>query len=320
MTHQEKNIIKIIKDNAPSVVSVNVFKNKKSPKNKYGEYFDGGSGFIVDPSGIIITSAHVIHKDGLYYEITTNDDKRYRGQLLGIDYVHDIAFIKISTRNKLKSVKLGDSSKLQIGQYVVSMGNALGLFPHTVTMGIISGLSRSIKASGKDMEESLHGLIQTDASVNPGESGGPLIDSSGKVIGMNSAISPDSENISFAIPINIVKGNLSDIKKYGKIKKPFIGIRYIFVNENMAKKIGEKIKQGILVTSPFENKKAVIKSSPAYKARIKEEDIITHINNKEISKEGSFSEILEEESKKSNKITFSIIRRGRKIKKAIKIS
>ncbi len=320
MINFEKNIIKIVKNNTPSVVSVNVFKNKKSSKKDYGDYVDGGSGFIVDSSGIIVTSAHVIHRDGLYYEISTNDDKKFRGQLLGIDYIHDIAFIKIPARNKLKQAKLGDSSKLKIGQCVISMGNALGIFPHTATMGIISGLSRSIKASGKDMEESLHGLIQTDASVNPGESGGPLIDSSGKVIGMNSAISPNSENISFAIPINIIKEDISDIKKHGKIKKPFIGIKYIFVNENIAKKIGGKINQGILIMSPFENKKAVIKNSPAYKAGLKEGDIITHINKKEIVEEGSFTKILEEEIKKSSKINLSVIRGSRNINKDIKIN
>lgn len=311
MTTEEKKIISIIKTVSKSVVSVNIFK--------FNKFIDGGSGFIVNKNGIIVTSTHVIHRKNLRYEITTSDNKKNKATLIGIDRLSDVAFLKIPLKNKYQPVKFGNSSKIEVGQTAIAIGNPLGLFPYTATRGIISGLFRTIEASGEKIEESLSDLIQTDVAINPGESGGPLINTSGEVIGMNVAIASKSENISFATPVNIIKKDLEEILRHGRLVRPFLGIRYITLNDSTAKKYGLKQTSGVLVISPANGKCPVFKGSPAYYAGIKNGDIITHVEEDEINNKNSLHQLLKRHSEYKNEVSIKIIRKEKLVVKKVKL-
>ncbi|MCX6814004.1 MAG: trypsin-like peptidase domain-containing protein, partial [Candidatus Azambacteria bacterium] len=171
----------------------------------------GGSGFIISSDGLILTNKHVVADTAAEYTVFTNDGKKYSAKVLARDPNIDIAVIKISASN-LPTIKLGDSDSIQVGQTAIAIGNALGEFRNTVNVGIVSGLSRNITASGGGgLMETIYNVIQTDASINPGNSGGPLLNLRGEVMGINTAIAQNAQSISFAIPINQVKRIISDI-------------------------------------------------------------------------------------------------------------
>ncbi|PJE58636.1 MAG: hypothetical protein COU83_02835, partial [Candidatus Portnoybacteria bacterium CG10_big_fil_rev_8_21_14_0_10_40_22] len=211
----------------PSQLDIKV----KDPQSKTIQ-IGGGSGAIVDPSGIILTNKHVVYEQDADYTVITNDDKHYSAKVLARDPINDIAILKIDAEN-LPAVELGDSSNLQLGQTVIAIGNALGEFTNTVSMGVISGLSRYItaQASLAGHSEELRGLIQTDAAINPGNSGGPLVNLAGQVIGISSATVMGAENIGFAIPIAAAKQDLVDLKKHGRIIKASLGVRYVTLSK-----------------------------------------------------------------------------------------
>ncbi|MEK7138369.1 MAG: trypsin-like peptidase domain-containing protein [Patescibacteria group bacterium] len=185
----------------------------------------GGSGFVVESDGWILTNKHVVFDTDAEYTVVTNDGKEYPGKVLARDPLSDIAVVKIEVKD-LPVVQLGDSSKLELGQTVIAIGNALGMFRNSVSKGIISGMSRTISAAlGTDGEmEHLSGVLQTDVAINQGNSGGPLINLDGEAVGLNTAIIFGAQNIGFAIPINWAKQDLEDIRKFGRIIKPFLGI------------------------------------------------------------------------------------------------
>lgn len=274
--------------------------------------FGGGSGFIVHASGIVVTNTHVIYHEHLDYTVTTNEGVVYPAKLLGTDEIHDVAFLKIESHEKFPCVKLGDSRRVVLGQTVYAIGNALGYFKNTISSGIVSGLTRSIEAMNEVRKEELHGLIQTDAAINPGNSGGPLIDSDGKVIGINSAAVSQAENIAFAIPINVIKDNLSDVVAYGKIRRAFFGVRHVFINERIQKAFNLPASEGIWVISPSPNESPVLTHSPAEKAGIREKDIICEIDGKKISEHYTLEEFLEE-AKGGQSVGVSIIRGSKKM-------
>ena len=255
----------------------------------------GGSGFIVDPSGIILTNKHVVIDPRAEYTIITEDEKKYKGEILARDPVDDVAILKISGKN-LPTVELGESTGLDLGQTVVAIGNALGIFRNTVSSGIISGLSRSIRAATAPMTpaQELRGLIQTDAAINPGNSGGPLVDLDGKAIGINAAIVFGAQNLGFAIPINYAKRDLADLKKFGRIKRPLLGLRYINIDENIKAKMKLKYGYGAIIVGQMPHTEAVIPGSPAHKAGLKEKDIVLECDNEKITPERTIQDILEE--------------------------
>ncbi len=170
----------------------------------------GGSGFIISADGLILTNKHVVQDTAAEYTVLTNDGKKYSAKVLARDPNIDIAVIKISASN-LPTIKLGDSDSIQVGQTAIAIGNALGEFRNTVNVGVVSGLSRNITASGGGgLTETIHNVIQTDASINPGNSGGPLLNLRGEVMGINTAIAQNAQSIGFAIPINQVKEIISN--------------------------------------------------------------------------------------------------------------
>ena len=205
----------------------------KKEKVKIG----GGSGFIISKEGLIITSRHVVADTEAEYTVIVEPKEKYPAQVLARDSINDIAVLKVKPKRDLPFLKMGSSKDVEIGEEVVAVGNALGEFQDTVSSGIISGLSRFIQANDHMSKETarLRGLIQTDAAINPGNSGGPLISMQGQVVGINTATIMGAQNIGFAIPIDYAKKDLSEIKKYGKIKMPFLGVKYIILSKKIAK-------------------------------------------------------------------------------------
>lgn len=236
---------------------------------------DIGSGFIISSDGLIVTNKHVVSDTEASYRIITKDDKTFEVKKIYRDPTNDLAILKIDGSG-FKTMELGDSSKLKLGQFVIAIGTALGEFRYTVTTGVVSGLGRSISA-GSPLEgavERLDNVIQTDAAINPGNSGGPLLNSAGQVIGVNTAISTEGQNIGFAIPINVVKEAIDNFDKTGQFNRPFLGVRYRIIDQKTA--LLNEVPQGALIQS-------VIRDSPADKAGIKDGDIITKVSGKKIS-------------------------------------
>lgn len=236
-----------------------------------------GSGFIVSKDGLIVTSKHVVSDIGAKYQIITADGKSFTVENIYRDPLNDIAILKVTPPpGGLKAVVMGDSSNLQVGQFVIAIGTALGEFRSTVTTGVISGLGRGITAGNEfqGFVEKLDNVIQTDAAINPGNSGGPLLNSKAQVIGINTAVASGGQNIGFALPINIVKESLNNFNKTGQFNRPYLGVTYQILAKDVA--TFNNVPQGAYIQS-------VIAESPAEKAGILRGDIILSIDGKKIN-------------------------------------
>ena len=278
VTDDENVIINVVKQSTPSVVSIAISQvTLKRGQGLVDEISNIGTGFIVDPNGIIITNQHVVSDTTAKYKVITNDGTEYEAVEILRDDGNDIAILKIDAKN-LKALKLGDSNNLLVGQTVIAIGTPLGEYSGSVTTGVISGIGRSVTASSGWFDSTTkvyENVIQTDAAVNPGNSGGPLINTQGNVIGINFATTANADNISFALPINIVKQRLEEYRAYGKFIKPYIGISYQMISEYEALYYTDVVP-GALVMNIDPN-------GPASKADIKRGDIITKVNGKELS-------------------------------------
>ena len=243
----------------------------------------GGSGFIVSAKGIILTNKHVISDPEAEYMVILNDGRKFPAAIVSRDPINDVAILKIST-DKLPFLKLGNAAKLELGQSLVAIGNALGIFKNTVSLGIVSGLSRSIMAQADPNAppQEMRGLIQTDAAINPGNSGGPLVNMKGLVIGVNAAIVSGAHSIGFAIPVNAAKRDLDDIEHYGRIRRPLLGLRYIMIDDTLKEKMNLPINYGAFAMRESGHDGAVVPGSPAEKAGLKEKDIVLAINGKKL--------------------------------------
>ncbi len=252
----------------------------------------GGSGFIISSDGMILTNKHVVADTQASYTVLTNDGKKYDAKVLARDPAQDLAVIKIDAMN-LPVVTLGDSDSIKLGQTAIAIGNALGEFRNTVSVGVISGLSRSITASGADIgSESLQNVIQTDAAINPGNSGGPLLNLKGEVIGIDTAVASDAQSIGFALPIDQAKRDISSVKATGDIKIPYLGVRYIAVTADIEKSQNLSVDYGALVRGS-EDGPAVIKGSPADKAGIQAEDIILEVNGVKVDEDNALTNLVQ---------------------------
>ncbi len=315
---EETEVTRTIKRVMPAIVSISVSRpasdverelraerrrDKKSPVRIPRERIDergfvavgGGSGFIADRSGIILTNKHVIDDRDADCSITTSDGVVYRAAILARDPVEDIAILKVEPERNLPTIALAPDYPLELGQTVLAFGNPLGIFQNTVSKGIISGLSRSVAAQAdpESPPQQMRGLIQTDASINPGNSGGPLVNLYGDVIGINAAVLATAENISFAIPIRGAERDFRDILACGRIRRPLVGFRYITLDERNHEHLHTSIAYGALVTKEHSFDLAIIPGSPAEKAGIKEDDIVTAWNGTPITKDRSIPEYLE---------------------------
>lgn len=305
VTNQSELISSIAKDVGESVVSINVTSrtNAVDPffgTNQIQESQSAGTGFIVSEDGYVVTNRHVISEESNQVEIVMSDgtvlsDVEVVGKTSSGDSL-DIAFLKIkdSRGKQLKPVEIGNSSDMRVGDMAIAIGNALGQFQNSVTSGIISGYGRSVQAEGgSGSVETLQNLFQTDAAINQGNSGGPLVNADGKVIGVNTAVAGDgAENIGFAIPINDIKGLLESVLDTGKLQRPYIGVRYIQLDRKTAEKLGLKLSQEGAYILSGDNSPAIIDGSPAEKAGLKEKDIIIKINNQDINQNNPLSSVV----------------------------
>ncbi|KKU57966.1 MAG: 2-alkenal reductase [Parcubacteria group bacterium GW2011_GWA2_47_12] len=309
---EESAVISAVEKINPAVVSIVVTKDlpKFEQFAPFGDFFfqipsetgeterteiGAGSGFIVTADGLIVTNRHVVFDPEADYTVITKDGLQYAGKILATDPFNDLAVVKIEAAN-LPVVKLGDSDSLKLGQRVIAIGNALGEFQNTVTTGVVSGIGRDITASGGAQTEKLTELIQTDAAINPGNSGGPLISLSGEVIGVNTAVSQSAQLIGFAIPINQVKKVIDDVREFGKVRRPFLGVRYSIITPNVALESQLSVDYGILLIGGDVGEPAVVPGSPAAAAGLSEGDIILEIDGVRITASRPLVDILREYS------------------------
>lgn len=316
-TSEEAAIIKAVEKNAPAVVSIIISKDvpiieryyiKQNPFEGINDPFGlfepntfnysvpqyrqkgtekqrvgAGTGFIIRADGLIVTNKHVVAEEGAEYSVFMNNGTKHEAKVLARDPVNDLAFLKIEASD-LPVMTLGNSDSLKVGQTTIAIGYALGKFDNSVTKGVVSGLGRSIVAGGIGTpSERLDDIIQTDAAINQGNSGGPLLNSAGEVIGVNVAIVQGSQNIGFAIPINEVKDAVDSLDKHGKIERPMLGVRYTLVTEELVKQNNLPVDYGALVVRGEQpTDLAVIPGGPANKAGIEENDIILEIEGQKI--------------------------------------
>ena len=280
---------------SPSVVSITTETRTMGWFGQSSTSTAAGTGMIVSPDGYILTNKHVVDGANKVNVILDDGTEYENAKVVGTDPINDVAFIKINDVSNLPAVTLGDSKTMNVGQQVIAIGNALGQFQNTVTEGIVSGLNRSITASDSSgaAYERLTDLIQTDAAINSGNSGGPLVNAAGQVIGLNVATS-SANDIGFAIPISSVKGMLKQIINNGKAERAYIGVNYVTVTPDVAKEYKLSVKNGGYVHTDGNSTSPVMSGSPADKAGVKPEDIITAINGVEVGKAGSISALIGE--------------------------
>lgn len=293
---------------SPSVVSIITSIKQRTI---FGTYDSGaaGTGVIVSGDGYILTNKHVI-SGASKINVVLDDGTSYEDvKLVATDPLNDIAFLKIEGASNLPAVKLGNSKTIKVGQQVIAIGNALGQYQNTVTSGIISGLGRSITASDDSTSESeqLNDMIQTDTAINHGNSGGPLVNAAGEVIGINTATADSSsvENMGFAIPISSVKGMLSQLIEKGSAKRAYIGVYGVEITAELAKNYNLPVSNGAYLYSSKYS--AVISGSPAEKAGLKDKDIIVAINGAKVGVNGSMSNLIGE-YKPGDTVQLTVIR------------
>ncbi len=327
-TSQEQAVINVVKNYSPAVVSIIVSKDLPVIEEYYISPFEGlfndpffqfkipgyrqtgtekkeiggGSGFIVSADGIVITNKHVVLDAEAEYTVLTTDGRKFPAKVLAKDPAQDLAVLKIEKEKVADAsgnvftkafpvMKLGDSSKLEIGQTVIAIGNALGEYRNTISVGVVSGLGRTITASGGGLVETLEDVIQTDAAINKGNSGGPLLNLRGEVIGINTATVLDAQSIGFAIPINLAKKNIQQAISSGKISYPFLGVRTVAITDQVQKDNNLPVNYGAWVVSGTNNSQtqepAVVSGSPADKAGIKDKDIILEVEGQNITFENT---------------------------------
>jgi len=273
----------------------------------------GGSGFLVSKDGVILTNKHVIKDASATYTVVLADNTVLPAQVLSRDPINDIAVIKIQGEDDFPTAPLGDSSTLNLGETLIVIGNALGSFQNTVSVGVVSGLSRFLSAEdgGPHSVAHLRGLIQTDAAINPGNSGGPLVNIEGEVVGISVATVMGAQNLGFAIPINSARRDLEDIQKFGQIRKPFLGVHYLIVDKELKMQLGLRDDHGAYVSRKELSKDpAVLKGSPGDKAGIREGDVIIRIDDKDLSASRTLQDLIEEAHIGDN-VAITFVRNGK---------
>ncbi len=339
----EQAIIDSVKTASPSVVSIVISKNvpvyEQQLVNPFGDNFPfefvapervqkgitykeigAGSGFIVSENGLIVTNKHVVLDKNADYTVFTQDGKKYAAKVLAIDPVQDLALIKIDSDlpaqagAKFPAITLGDSNGIQIGQGAIAIGNALGEYSNTVSVGVVSGLGRTVAASDQagSFSETLENIIQTDAAINAGNSGGPLINLRGEVIGVNTAMAQGAQSIGFAIPINIAKRDIDQVLASQKITYAFLGVRYVLVDEQVKQKYNLSVDYGALVLSGDNGEVAVTRGSAAEKAGIQENDVILQLDGNPITRQNTMAALIQRYSP-GDTVTLRILRAGREI-------
>lgn len=285
---EESLVIDVVEKTSPSVVSIAVERQQLDLFNPRSTEEQGiGTGFIIDQNGTILTNKHVVSQEDAEYIVITSDNTRHEVEAVYRDPSNDLAIVKINA-NDLTPLELGDSDSLQVGQFVIAIGNALGEFSNTVTTGVVSGLGRGVTAgdTAGQFITRLDDVIQTDAAINHGNSGGPLLNSAGQVIGINTAVSQDAQNIGFALPINAAKPIIDEFNRTGRIiGPPFLGVAYQVVTQRTA--ILNEVPQGMYVSQ-------VVNDSPADQAGLEPGDIITKLDDTDMNNDNDLGSFIRE--------------------------
>ena len=312
---EQSNVINAVAKANPAVISIIISKDVPVYEQYYQQYnpfsnlfgnttqnqtgtetqqIGGGSGFFVTSDGYIVTNNHVVEDTTASYTVITNDNKKYDAKVLAKDATLDVAVLKIEGTG-FKYLTFANSDQLKLGQSAIAIGNALAEFQNSISLGIISGLSRSITAgtSATGASEQLEGVIQTDAAINPGNSGGPLLDINGNVIGVNVAVENGANSIGFALPSNMVKSIADSVIKNGEIVRPYMGVRYIPITDTVKKTNNLTVDYGVLISRGSTTAElAVIPGSPADKAGLVENDIILEIDGTKLDSNTSLSSVV----------------------------
>jgi peptidase Do len=293
----EGSIASVANSVSKSVVSIVTSTTQRSLLSSESSTTAAGTGFILSSDGYIATNKHVVsgaNKIGVLLDDGTAFEDV---ELIGTDPLNDFAIIKIKNAKDLTPIKLGESKTITAGQQVIAIGNALGAYQNSVTSGIISGKGRSLTAtdSSRTQYETLSDMIQTDAAINGGNSGGPLLNAAGEVIGINTAYASQGNNVGFAIPISSVKGIINSVLNGRGFERAVIGVRYVNLTPSIAKEKKLDVTHGALISSS-KNNSAIIPDSAGDKAGLKENDIITAVNGVEIGVAGSLSSLIGEYS------------------------
>jgi S1-C subfamily serine protease len=278
---------------SPAVVSI-ISHSDNAKTNFFGQTLGStasGSGFIITSDGLIATNKHVI--DGAdKITVVTQDGGSFEAKLVSSDPLNDFAIVKVDKKD-LPVVDLGYSDELKVGEPVIAIGNALGSYTNSVTAGVISGTDRNIVAQAESSSSSLDDLLQVDAAINQGNSGGPLVNIQGQVIGINTAVDKAGEGIGFAIPINDLRPAIESVIAQGKIVRPMLGVRYVNITPEIAGLNKLPVTSGALLESESGAVPAVIPDGPADKAGLKKGDIIEAVNGQAVSQQQSLTRLLQ---------------------------
>lgn len=314
----EVDIAKVAAKVSPSVVSVLTSAQAATFGGLQQTQEGAGTGIIISKDGYVMTNNHVIDSADTVSVVAADGTTYDNVKVVGRDPLNDVAFIKISGVNNLTPAEIGDSSSIRIGQNVVAIGNALGQYQNTVTSGIISGTGRPVSAQAGDNVESLTDLLQTDAAINSGNSGGPLVNMAGQVIGINTAVATNANGIGFAIPINSTKGVLKGVLDNGKVSRAYLGVNYVAITPEVAKRYNLSVMRGAYVLAP-QSGPAIVSGSPADKAGVKDKDIITKVNDIEVGDRAGVSSIVGQYAP-GDTIHLTILRGGQTLKIDVTLS
>lgn len=300
----------------PDDLRVPEYRQKGTEKKEIG----GGSGFIISEDGMILTNKHVVLEEDADYTVFTNDGRSFSAKVLARDPFKDLSILKIEQDKEVDEsgeldlesfpvLEIGDSDSLKIGQTVIAIGNALGEFRNTVSAGVISGLGRKVTATGGEFVATLEDVIQTDAAINKGNSGGPLLNLRGEVVGINTAIVSGAQSIGFSIPINKAKRAVSQVKEKGEITYAFMGVRYFLVNKKVQEENDLPVDYGAWIRGGSKGEPAVVPGSAADEAGIRSGDIILEFDGKKITEERSLSDIVLEYNP-GDTVSLKVLRAG----------
>lgn len=323
VTREQNVVIDVVKNVGPSVVTIGIERTGNERQSlrvgPFNVFFEGqelgeeeserliGSGFIVSRDGLVVTNKHVVSDRDVKYIVVDSKGTKYNVERIYRDPLNDIAILKVSnpSAETFREVKLGNSDNLEVGQFAIAIGTALGEFRNTVTTGVISGLGRGITAGNpfEGFVERLDNVIQTDAAINPGNSGGPLLNSGGEVVGVNTAVAQAGQNIGFAIPINVVKESIQNFNSTGQFNRAFLGVSYVMISKRAAAL--NELPQGAFV-------RAISEGSSAQKSGLKTNDIITKIDGENVTEDNNLAVIINKK-KVGQEVSLTVFRDNKSI-------
>lgn len=332
VTTEESATIDVVKAASPAVVSIIISQdlsklysqselfpfedffgfgtNIQPPPPEGKQTIGAGTGFIIEADGLIVTNKHVVSDESAEYTVVLQDGTQHTATVLDTDPLNDLAVLDIEATD-LPTLQLGDSDSLQIGQFVIAIGNTLGEYSNTVTRGVVSGLSRTVTAGdGNGSSETLEDIIQTDAAINQGNSGGPLLNLNGEVIGVNTAVSREGQLVGFAIPINQAKLVIDSVREFGRIVRPYLGVRYIPITKEIAERNSLAVDYGaLIVRGERAADLAIVPGSPADKAGLLENDIILELEGQRIDEDHSLVQALQSHAS-GDTVTLKVYSKG----------